>query len=216
LVKVKFCGFTKAIDVENACQLNPDFIGVVVGIPESPRNLDLDRARELLQKIPANIQRVCVTRMKSLTEGYKLVEYLRPDYLQIHPDFPPEEMSKLKERAGLIIVFSVPPDCHDASYIVKSVKLYEKIADIILLDTKGPTGGGTGIPHDWRVSAEIRKRVKTPVFLAGGLNPTNVRDAIKVVQPDGVDVSSGIEDAPGQKSLEKMRSFLQAVRNMWR
>jgi len=214
LVKVKFCGFTREDDLENACKLRPDFIGFIVGIPESPRNLTVERARQLLEKVPSNIQRVCVTKARNTNEVYELIEYLQPDYLQIHPDFPPEEMLKLRENIGLIVVLSIPPHCPDVNQIAKTAALYEDIADIALLDTKGPTGGGTGVPHDWTVSAEIRRIIKNPVFLAGGLNPSNVRDAIKIVQPDGVDVSTGIESAPGKKSLEKMKSFLQAVRDV--
>lgn len=213
-VKVKFCGFTRSVDIENACQLNPDFIGVIVGIPESPRNLNLNQARELLRKVPESIQGVCVTRVKNLVEAQKLVELVHPDFLQIHPYLRPEEMLKLKRDVGLIVVFSISPNCREADHIVKLARMYEETTDIILLDTKGPSGGGTGIPHDWRVSAEIRRHLKTPVFLAGGLNHENVRDAIEIVQPDGVDVSSGIESAPGQKSLEKMRNFLRVVRNV--
>jgi phosphoribosylanthranilate isomerase len=211
LVRVKFCGFTAAKDVEAACRLHPDLLGVIVGIPESPRNVNVDKAAELLRRVPRTIQHVCVTRTRKLKEALELVEALHPDYLQVHPDLPPEEMRKLKAHAGLILVFSIPPKHASAEDIVNSVGLYEEIADIVLLDTKGPTGGGTGTPHDWRISGEIRKSLRKPVFLAGGLNPENVREAIEIVKPDGVDVSTGIEVAPGRKSVEKMKRFLEAV-----
>jgi phosphoribosylanthranilate isomerase len=214
LVKVKFCGFTSAEDVEAACRLRPDLLGVIVGIPESPRNLSITRAAQLLERVPRTIERVCVTRARRLGEAFRLVEALHPDYLQLHPDLPPEEMRKLKAHAGLILVASIPPKHTTAEDIVNSVRLYEEIADIVLLDTKGPTGGGTGIAHDWRVSAEIRKSLRKPVFLAGGLTHENVGKAIELVRPDGVDVSTGIEIAPGRKSLEKMERFLEVVRSV--
>jgi len=211
LVRVKFCGFTLASDVEAACRLHPDLLGVIVGIPQSPRNLDATKAAELLQRVPRTIQRVCVTRARDLNGVLRLTETLHPDYLQLHPDLSPEEMRRLKPHAGLILVFSIPPECRGAEDIVSSIKLYEEVADIVLLDTKGPTGGGTGVPHDWRISREIRRSLRKPVFLAGGLNPENVREAIEIVNPDGVDVSTGIEVAPGRKSVEKMKRFLEAV-----
>lgn len=212
MVKVKFCGFTCEEDLDLACQLKPDYVGFIVEIPFSPRNLGVDRAKQLMDRVPGGIERVCVTRME-FPRLMRAVEILQPDYLQIPPTFGKQQLGRLKEKAGIIIVFSVPPGQISSAPTLAEVRTYASFCDIVLLDTQGPTGGGTGVVHDWGISRRIRESVKNPFFLAGGLNPQNVVEAIRTVRPDGVDVSTGIESAPGKKDPQKMRSFLEAVRS---
>lgn len=212
MVKVKFCGFTCEEDLNLACELKPDYVGFIVGIPSSLRNLEVERARELMSQVPSGIGRVCVTRM-GFPRLLEAVRVLQPDYIQIPPILSPEQLRRLREKAGIIMVFSVPPGRVSAAPISAVIETHASLCDMVLLDTHGPTGGGTGLVHDWGISREIRRNVKLPFFLAGGLNPENVAKAIQMVEPDGVDVSTGIESMPGRKDPEKMRRFLEAAKN---
>jgi phosphoribosylanthranilate isomerase len=151
-----------------------------------------------------------------LEDAARVAHELRPDYLQIHSNFTAEQLEKLKELAGakIIGVVAIPQKIGDEGAILNRAREVSKAADYVLLDTKGPAGGGTGLTHDWNFSRKIRESLDKPVFLAGGLNPSNVREAIKVVRPHGVDVASGVESSPGKKDPKLMRAFIKAAREM--
>ncbi len=92
--------------------------------------------------------------------------------------------------------------------LIDKAKEVAKASDLLLLDTKGASGGGTGEVHDWSVSSKICKAVKVPVILAGGLNPSNVQKAVGRVNPFGVDVASGVETKPGRKDRKMVDKFV--------
>ena len=214
LVKVKLCGFTNEADVRAACELGPDLIGAIVEIPGSPRSLGVDRAKRVLDAVEGDIARVAVTRLGEIEKGLRIAEGLKPDYLQIYSPLSATRLRELKARAGvgLITSVSIPRGVKNISPILKRGLELSKVADYVLVDTKGPSGGGTGLVHDWEISAKIRASIRKPMFLAGGLNPSNVEKAIKTVRPYGVDVSSGVESRPGKKDFELMRRFVESAR----
>ena len=214
MVKVKLCGFTNEADVKVACKLCPDLIGTIVEIPSSPRSLSARRAKPVLDAVKGNIARVAVTRLEETEKGLRIAEELKPDYLQVYSLLPAAKLHELKSRAGvgLITSVSIPRGVKDISSIVKRALELSQIADYVLVDTMGPSGGGTGLVHDWQISAKIRSSIYKPMFLAGGLNPSNVGEAVKIVDPYGVDVSSGVESSPGKKNFELMRRFVKSVR----
>ncbi len=210
---IKVCGFTRSRDVEKACELGVDMIGVIL-VEGSKRQVDVDQARNLLSS--ATAKKVVVCKPSSVENLLLLERTLEPDYFQLHPSLSVQELQRARESldAGLILVVPVPPAGAEAEQLVEQAKELEPLADYLLIDTKGPHGGGTGITHDWSVSRRIVERCDTPVLLAGGLNPFNVEQAIRTVRPAGVDVASGVEQAPGIKDEELMREFVEKARKV--
>lgn len=216
MVKVKICGLTNVNDVMVACELGADMVGVVVRAPKSPRNLTLERAKVILRAIPKTVVRVAVTTASDLAAISKVAGKLKPDYLQIHSSFSAEQLWRVNKlgNVGIIGVISIPQRAENMKAIVDQALEISGVVDYLLLDTKKSAGGRASLTHDWRVSRRIREAVDKLVFLAGGLNPTNVKDAIRFVRPYGVDVSSGVESSPGKKDVELMKAFIDAARVM--
>lgn len=213
MVKVKICGFTSAEDVKAACGLGVDMVGVIL-VPNSFRYVSVDQARQILAAASEGVARVAVIMPSGPEDVEEMARELKPDYLQIHLTFPASELHGLKKRlgAGLIVVSPIPQKIEDRRKIIDRALEAAEVADFVLLDTKGPSGGGTGLTHDWSLSSKIRETVGKPVFLAGGLNPSNVGQAIKIVRPYGVDVATGVESSPGKKDARLIREFIEAVR----
>jgi len=213
VVKVKICGFTNLEDVKVACELGVDMVGAIM-VPRSSRYVTTMQAKQILDAVSGGIAKVAVIMPKDLSEVEKMARELKPDYIQIHLTFPAGKLLELKERldTGLIIVTPIPREIENRKKIIDWAIEAAEVADYVLLDTKGPSGGGTGFTHDWSLSGEIRGAVKKSIFLAGGLNASNVGQAIKIVRPYGVDVATGVESSPGKKDARLMREFIEAVR----
>jgi phosphoribosylanthranilate isomerase len=141
---------------------------------------------------------------------------LNPDYLQIHPTLPFQKLERVKGElnAKLILVIPVPTEGADREMLVEQAERAAGVADLLLVDTKGTRGGGTGLTHDWSISRAICESGSKPVLLAGGLNPSNVAEAVKLVRPYGVDVATGVEKAPGKKDPRLMKEFIRAAKEM--
>ncbi len=213
MVEIKICGFTNTEDVKVACELGADVVGAIM-VPGSSRYVTTIQARQILDAVSGGVAKVGVIMPKNLSEVEKIARELKPDYLQIHLTFPARKLLELKERLGtkLMIVTPIPREIENRKNIIDRAIEAAEVADYILLDTKGPSGGGTGLTHDWSLSGEIREAVKKPIFLAGGLNVSNVGQAIKIVRPYGVDVATGVESSLGKKDANLMREFIEAVR----
>jgi phosphoribosylanthranilate isomerase len=188
-------------------------VGAIL-VPKSSRYVTAGQARQILSAASGDIAKVAVIMPKDLGEVKKMARELKPDYLQIHLTFPVGKLLELKEQldVGLIIVNPIPREIENRKKIIDRAIETAEVADFILLDTKGPSGGGTGLTHDWSLSGKICEAVKKPVFLAGGLNLSNVEHAIKIVRPYGVDVATGVESSPGKKDARLMREFIEVVR----
>lgn len=189
-------------------------VGTIL-VSGSPRYVPVEKAREILNAAGGGVARVAVLMPKGPEDVEEIARKLKPDYLQLHLTFPPDELRELKGRLGakLIGVAPVPRKVERPREIVDRAIEVAKVADFILIDTKGPNGGGTGLTHEWSLSTEIRDAVDKPVFLAGGLNPSNIGRAIKMVRPYGVDVATGVESSPGKKDAKLMREFIDAARS---
>lgn len=211
-VKIKICGITREQDLMAAGTLGADAIGLVVGVPMSPRNLSIEKARALCEHIPAHMTSVLVTVPKSISELQHLYQQIHPDIIQIHGDHL-TDISKIRQQ--------IP-----TSAIIKAINVTQETAAHIRLQTQGYDAvlldshqaghyGGTGHTHDWVLSLHLKSLVHpTCVILAGGLTPGNVQTAIRVVNPYAVDVSTGVESRPGIKDPEKMRIFITNVKQM--
>ena len=214
MVKVKICGFMRADDVKAASDMGVDMVGVIV-IPQSSRGLALEQAQDVLNA-GKNVDKVAVIMPDSPAEASTVARKLNPDYLQIHSRFSAAQLTEIKKLSGkkIIGVVAIPQKILDRKEILNRAIEVSKAVDYILLDTKGSSGGGTGLTHDWRFSREIRETINKPVFLAGGLNPNNVKAAIEVVRPYGVDVATGVESALGRKDPKLVRAFIEAAKVM--
>jgi phosphoribosylanthranilate isomerase len=211
--KVKICGITREEDLAIAVSAGADAIGFVVGAPLSPRNLTLENANKLMKQIPIFVNSVVVTVTNDINLLVKISEKLRPDAIQLHGENLLDVSILRKEIrcARLIKTFHVKT-ANVINAVVKTLVLF----DAVLLDSFTQSRyGGTGVVHDWELSRLVRQEIEpTPIILAGGLTPENVKDAIQIVQPYAVDVSSGVELSPGVKNPKKVREFVNKVKEI--
>lgn len=214
MVKVKLCGNRTIEDVEATA--DADAQGFIVWA-DSPRALELETAAELLSYVPPFNRTVLVTRSTDPLMLADLVEALEPDVLQVHVELSPVQLERIRRtlpaRMPLIAVLAIGPEDTPAGCLERAERMAEGPLHALVLDTRrqGRTGG-TGAVHDWSLSARIREALAPlPVILAGGLNPENVAEAVRIVRPYAVDVASGVE-TDGRKDPTKVRALLHEVR----
>ena len=204
-VRVKICGITGPDDGIMAAQAGADAIGLVFW-PRSPRHVTFEQAQAITRAVPPFVLRVGVFVDATADELVRATDAGRLDVLQLHGQEPPEAFDALPRRG--LKALRVGPGFDPADAV-----RYEGRAAGLLLDTHAKSApGGTGETFDWVLARELRPRVSYLV-LAGGLTPQNVARAIAEVRPDAVDVSSGVESAPGRKDAAKVRAFIEAVRS---
>lgn len=211
MTKVKICGITNEKDALDAAKLGADFAGFLVEIGFSEDTVKIEEAKKIIKRLPLEVTPVFVTYLQKAEPIIEIAKEINPQVIQLHNMIELKEIGKIRKVLPKIkITKSVP--VADGSAL-KEAKKYEKYVDYILLDTKGKHGrGGTGKTHDWDISAKIVKEVKKPVFLAGGLDPGNVEEAIKTVKPFAVDVNSGVKAKPRVKDYEKMKLFIEKAK----
>lgn len=203
-VFVKVCGITSPDDAQLAVEAGADAVGLVFW-PDSPRQVSVGAAREISDALPPFVVRVGVFVDAAPGELARVAEAAGLDMLQLHGAEPPEILDVLPRRA----LKAIPVG---QGFQPEEALRYEGRAAGLLLDTRAETApGGTGRTFDWSLVRPVRERARF-VLLAGGLTPENVAEAIHVARPDGVDVSSGVEAAPGRKDASKVRAFVAAVR----
>ncbi|MEJ2270955.1 MAG: phosphoribosylanthranilate isomerase [Candidatus Bathyarchaeota archaeon] len=212
-VRVKICGLTREEDLAIAVSMGADAVGFLVGVPESPRNLTLKRAENLLSKVPIFIDKVVVTPPKSIEWLLEVNNMLKPSAIQIHGknelDFKIIQNS-IKDTRLIKTIYVTKNSLNKK--IIEDLKTF----DAILLDSFNKTQyGGTGKVHDWKLSRQIKKALEPiPVILAGGLTPDNIKEAILTVKPYAVDVASGVESNPGIKDDKKIRTFIENAKQI--
>ena len=200
-VKVKVCGTTRLKDALLAVECGADAIGFIF-YKKSPRCVSAKTAKEICSKLPPFVSRVGVFVNETADTINRIADRCGLDAVQLHGDETPAFCKKIKHRVIKAVRVK------DAASL-KEISRYP--VDGFLLDTyKKDQWGGTGKVFDWELA--LRAKKYGPVILAGGLNPRNVKEAIKKVKPYGVDVSSGVEQLPGKKDPKKVKAFLKAVR----
>jgi len=207
-VKVKICGITREEDLAIAVAAGADAVGFIVGVASSPRNLTLKKAEKLIKKVPIFVDSVAVTVTNNINSLTKIYEKLKPDALQIHGENL-SEASIIREKISdtpLIKALYMK-----TGNVIKDAVEASSSFDAILLDSFVPGKfGGTGMVHDLEMSKRVKKAIEPkPLILAGGLKPENVKDAIHIVQPYAVDVSTGVESRPGIKDSQKVFEFIK-------
>ncbi len=208
---VKICGLSTPEALDVALEAGADMVGFVFFKP-SPRHLLLDTARALGTRVRGRAQKVVLTVDADDALLAAVVEALRPDMLQLHGKELPARVSALKRRFGLPVMKAIPVETRgDLSAIAD----YATVADRLLFDARAPREatrpGGLGKSFDWRLLENLDPGV--PFMLSGGLDPANVGEALRITRAPGVDVSSGVERAPGEKDPDKIRAFVRAARD---
>lgn len=207
-VRVKICGITCEEDLRAAVTAGADAVGFVVNVPASTRNLTLEEARRLMRLVPVFVDGVMVTVPEDTRSLINMCEFVCPDAVQIHGEakLDVSEVRGSFAHLKLIKAAHVEGD-HGLTDIVEAAEPF----DALLVDTfvEGKYGG-TGVLHDWESSRLLRQALDPkPLILAGGLRPENVSEAVRVIQPYGVDVSSGVEKFPGRKDSDKIFRFIK-------
>jgi len=209
-VSVKICGLATVDDVRACADAGANYMGLVF-FEKSPRNITIPAARELALVAPMGLAKVALVVNPSDAELDAITATVPLDMLQLHGRETPERVAEVKARYGLPVMKAV--GLADGDDLPKLVS-YFGVADQILVDAKPPKGGelpgGNGLSFDWRLIAG--RRWPCPWMLAGGLTPENVAEAVTMTGAKQVDVSSGVEDAPGQKNAELIQKFVQNSR----
>ncbi|MFP4570455.1 phosphoribosylanthranilate isomerase [Rhodosalinus sp.] len=208
-VRVKICGLTRPADVAAAVEAGAAYIGFVF-FPPSPRSLSPEDARALALEVPAGVAKVALTVDADDAALGALLDRVPVDLLQLHGRESPERVSDVRARFGLPVMKAV--GLREAADL-ESIDAYAVVADQVLVDAKPPAGaalpGGNGLAFDWRLLAG--RRWTGPWMLAGGLTPENAAEASRLTGARQLDVSSGVESAPGRKDPDRIRAFLSAA-----
>ena len=209
---VKICGLKTPEALEAALGAGADMVGFVF-FPPSPRNLGIEAARGLGERVAGRAKKVALSVDATDTELDRVVEALKPDMLQLHGKETPERVAAVRSRFHLPVMKALPIE---QKTDLAPIRLFEKVADWLLFDARAPRAatrpGGLGKTFDWRLLENIDLGI--PYMLSGGLDPANVAEALRITHAPAVDVSSGVERAPGEKDPDKIRAFIRAARGV--
>jgi phosphoribosylanthranilate isomerase len=207
---VKICGLSTRETLDAALDAGADMVGFVF-FPPSPRHISLETARELGKRAGRRALKVALTVDADDATLGNIVEALRPDVLQLHGKETVARLRDIKQAFGLPVMKAMAVETAADLAVLPG---YAAVADRILFDARPPEGatrpGGLGAAFDWHVLENLD--LKLPFMVSGGLHADNVADAIRVTRAGGVDVSSGVERAPGIKDIEMIRAFIRAAR----
>ena len=202
--RVKICGITRSDDAQLAVDAGVDALGLVF-YEKSPRFVSIAKAQEISQTIPAFVSSVALFKDAEQSLIESVLASMNIDLIQFHGSESAEFCQQFS-RPYIKALGMKGPQC-DAAYLLANAEKYQS-ARALLLDSHAPgMAGGTGEVFDWSAISKL----ETPIVLAGGLTAENVAQAIAEAQPFAVDVSSGVESAPGIKDSEKVRNFMQQV-----
>jgi phosphoribosylanthranilate isomerase len=208
LTRIKICGVRTVEDAMKCVDSGADAVGMLLA--PSPRRIPAEQARDIVESLPPFVTPVIVMMPSAAEEAIEAARAISPGALQLQGDEPPEMLVKIKRALpGVRLIKAVHVGGGDE--LVKA-RLYENVADAILLDTVSPERGGSGQTHDWSVSKKVVASIKKPVVLAGGLTPYNVAGAIKAVRPYAVDVASGVEAEGRIKDMALINTFIRNAR----
>ena len=203
MVIAKVCGITNPEDALTATCSGADAVGLVFA--ESPRQLSVEQAREIVDALPDGVLKVGVFVDEEPEEVLRIVREVGLDYVQLHGDESPETVTFLRGE-GVKVIKALRVRGAESLVVMDE---YE--ADLFLLDAWSEKArGGTGERFDWELAKSYGGRGN--ILVSGGLTPENVREAIRFFEPYGVDASSSLEDTPGKKNGERVRRFVSAAK----
>jgi len=207
--EVKICGLSTPETVEAALAHGASHVGFIF-FPASPRNVAPDLAGRLRQAARGRAEAVAVTVDAADDQLDAIVAAMQPDLLQLHGAETPQRVAALRARHGLPVMKALA--IRDRADL-DAVAAYRDVADRLLFDAKPPRDatlpGGNGLAFDWRLLASLDRDLK--YMLSGGVNAGNVADALRLLDPPGIDVSSGVERAPGIKDAGLIAAFFAAL-----
>lgn len=210
ITAAKICGITTPEALEAAIAGGADYIGLVF-CAKSPRHLKIDKAKQLASQARGRVKIVALTVDADDEALQEIVDEVSPDILQLHGHEAPARVAAIRQRFGRDVIKAIPVATVDDA---DKARDFAGAADLILFDAKAPAGaalpGGNGRTFDWTVLDGVSGGL--PFMLSGGLEPENVAEAIALTHPVAVDVSSGVESAPGVKDPDRIRRFLRAVK----
>ncbi|WP_315702174.1 MULTISPECIES: phosphoribosylanthranilate isomerase [unclassified Bradyrhizobium] len=207
---VKICGLTTPETLAAALDAGADMVGFVF-FPPSPRHLGLQAARALGAQAKGRALKVALTVDADDATIENIVETLRPDLLQLHGKESVARVRDIKQRFGLPVMKAIPVE---TAADLASLSGYAAVCDRILFDARAPKDatrpGGLGATFDWHLLQDLK--LDLPFMVSGGLSAGNVHEAVRITGAGGVDVSSGVERAPGVKDSDMIREFVRAAR----
>jgi phosphoribosylanthranilate isomerase len=209
-VIVKICGLSTPEALDVALDAGADMVGFVF-FPPSPRNLSFKVASNLESRVRGRATKVALSVDADDTFLSYVVDALGPDILQLHGNESPLRVAAIKARFKLPVMKAIPVE---TKADLAAIARYAVVADRLLFDARAPREatrpGGLGKTFDWRLLENLNPGA--PFMLSGGLDAGNVGEALRITGAPGVDVSSGVERAPGEKDPEKIRAFVRAAR----
>src|ERR1700741_804963 len=207
---VKICGLSTRETLDVALAAGADMVGFVF-FPPSPRHLSLETARDLGRHAKGRAVKVALTVDADDATFENIIDALKPDILQIHGKETTARERDLRQKFGLPAMKALPVE---TAADLAALPGYAVVADRILFDARAPKDatrpGGLGAVFDWHLLEKLD--LKLPFMVSGGLNAGNVTEAVRVTRCGAVDVSSGVEHAPGLKDPEMIRAFIRAAR----
>jgi phosphoribosylanthranilate isomerase len=208
-VEIKICGLMTPDAVDVALDAGADLVGFVF-FPPSPRHIGFEAARALGARVRGRARKVALSVDADDDFLAATIDALKPDMLQLHGRETPERVVVVRTRFGLPVIKALPIETRRD---LSPIRLFADVADRLLFDARAPRGatrpGGLGKSFDWTLLAGINR---VPFMLSGGLDASNVAEALRITGAPAVDVSSGVERAPGVKDPDKIRAFVRAVR----
>jgi phosphoribosylanthranilate isomerase len=207
---VKICGLKTPEALDVALSAGADMVGFVFFEP-SPRNLTVAAARALGAQVKGRARKVALSVNADDDLLAASIEALKPDLLQLHGQETPDRVVVVRARFGIPVMKAIPIEARED---LSPIHLYANVAEWILFDARAPREatrpGGLGKAFDWQLLENLSLTV--PFMLSGGLDAGNVAEAVRITRAPAVDVSSGVERAPGIKDPEKIRAFVRAAR----
>lgn len=209
-VLVKICGLSTPETLDVALEAGADMVGFVF-FPPSPRNISFELGHALGSRVRGRAKKVALSVDADDALLEQIVAALKPDLLQLHGHETPQRVAAIRESFGLPVMKAL---AIETKADLAAIAPYAGVADRLLFDARPPRDatrpGGLGKPFDWHLLEGLDLPV--PFMLSGGLDPVNVAAALRTTRAPGVDVSSGVESAPGVKDPEKIRAFIRAAR----
>lgn len=216
MVKVKICANKNIYDAESCILAKADIIGLLVGQEHNSNDfISKEEAKKITDYVDGNCDVSLVTHLTNADEIIDLTKYIGNNIIQLHSDIDEVEVEKIVKSLPKVKLVRLIHISKDGKICTDYQKM--KYADFYLLDSFNLTTnqvGGTGLIHDWKKSKQLIRKLNKPTFLAGGLNPNNVKDAIKISNPYGVDVNSGCKNELGIKDRNKVIEFVRNAKNL--
>ncbi|MGH1404669.1 MAG: phosphoribosylanthranilate isomerase [Alphaproteobacteria bacterium] len=207
--RTKICGIKTPEMLRASIEANARFIGFVF-FPPSPRHVATDTAKELALMIPTGMRAVGLFVDPTDEELTSILGKVQLDMIQLHGSESPDRVQEIKNKFAMPIIKAIPIQCADD---LEHIPKYEAVTDWLLFDAKPPKDsalpGGTGKSFDWGILKN--QTFSKPWMLSGGLTPDNIGQALSILSPNAVDVSSGVEKTRGEKDADKIKAFLDTV-----